>query len=371
MGHGPTIEESAEWDSTGPADPSPKALGYRMPAEWEPHQATWISWPHQAETWPGKLPAAQRAFASMVAILARSETVHINVTGPSMQSQAQRLLTDAGATGNIRFHHFPTNDAWCRDHGAVFVQRSAHPNADRADAESGLAAVDWQYNAWGNKYLPFDLDDRIAAHMAEALTLPRFQAPMVLEGGSIDVNGDGLLLTTESCLLNPNRNPQLSRSDIEQRLQSMLGVDEVLWLGEGIAGDDTDGHVDDLARFVAPNTVVTAVEEDPDDVNYLPLQDNLERLQRFSERQPELKSVTLPMPPALYGETGRLPASYANFYIANSLVLVPCYHAETDRAAIATLSRLFPNREVIGHDCTDLIHGLGAIHCLTQQVPAG
>lgn len=350
-----------------------------MPAEWEPHQATWLSWPHNSETWPGKLPVILPVYARMVAALARSETVHINVNDAAMETQARAVLREAGAHGDIRFHHVPTNDAWCRDHGAIFVCKTkddklpvAHDQSAIQHPTSNIAATDWGYNAWGGKYPPFDLDNQIPAHMAEILGVPRFEGRMILEGGSIDVNGAGLLLTTEACLLNPNRNPHLSRTQIEQQLRAMLGVEQILWLGDGIVGDDTDGHVDDLARFVAPDTVVTVVEADPSDENYTVLQENLERLRlmRNLDGGP-LHIVPLPMPPAVIYQGQRLPASYANFYIANRVVLLPFFNAPTDQRAQHVLQAFFPDREVVGIDCTDLIWGLGAFHCLTQQVPTG
>lgn len=343
--------------------PTPVELGYRMPAEWEPHQATWLSWPHKEASWPGKLHQILPVYARMVAALARSETVYINVNDEVMERQARDLLRVAGAEGDIRFQHFATNDAWCRDHGAIFVVRDG---ADR------LAATDWGYNAWGGKYPPFDLDNQIPRAMAETLGVPRFEGGMILEGGSIDVNGAGLLLTTEACLLNPNRNPQLNRERIEQRLHDYLGVRQVLWLGDGIVGDDTDGHIDDLTRFVALDTVVTAVEADPADENYAVLQANLRRLRAMAdERGGALRIVELPMPPAIVYDGQRLPASYANFYIGNRVVLLPTYGHGNDERAAAILAELFPGREVVGIDCRDIVWGLGAWHCLTQQVPIG
>jgi agmatine deiminase len=343
---------------------TPRQLGYRMLAEWEPHQATWLSWPHKEESWPGKLHLILPVYARMVAALARSETVHINVNDQAMEEQARALLAAANAQGDIRFHHFPTNDAWCRDHGAIFVVRQDD------NQQPAIAATDWGFNAWGEKYPPYDLDNQIPARMAEALGVQRFAGGMILEGGSIDVNGQGLLLTSEACLLNSNRNPALSRAQIEQRLCAMLGVEKILWLGEGIVGDDTDGHVDDLARFVAPNTIVTAVEDDPSDENYGFLQDNLERLQAMRNLDgAPLQIVTLPMPPAVVYEGQRLPASYANFYIANRVILLPTYNHPNDEQARRVLQALFPEREVVGLDCTDMVWGLGAFHCLTQQVP--
>jgi agmatine deiminase len=340
-----------------------------MPAEWEPHQATWLSWPHKEASWPGKLHVIQPVFAQFAAALSRSEPVHININDAEMERTARRLLTKAGAGEDIHFHHFPTNDAWCRDHGAIFVRRETRP---RDDVEMGhLAATDWNYNAWGEKYPPYDLDNEIPRRMAEFLSVPRFSGGMVLEGGSIDVNGCGLLLTTEACLLNPNRNPQLSRQQIGQRLRDLLGVEHILWLQDGIVGDDTDGHIDDIARFVAPDVVVTAVERDSYDDNYAVLQENLHALKAMSRNAFwKFDVVPIPMPPAVIYEGQRLPASYANFYIANRAVLLPGYDRRRDEEAAGILSELFPTREIVTIDCTDLIWGLGAFHCLSQQVPA-
>jgi agmatine deiminase len=300
----------------------------------------------------------------MVAHLADHEEVHINVAGPPMEEEVRRLLVDAGAdSGNVFFHYNPTNDAWCRDHGPIFVQRGE-------EGQTSQAVIDWGFNAWGGKYPPYDLDDVIPTRIAEELGLPAYHPGIVLEGGSIEVNGLGTLLTTEACLLNPNRNPTLSRSDIEDYLRSYLGVSHILWLGDGIVGDDTDGHVDDLTRFVDPTTVVTVVEDDPTDENYEPLQQNLERLTGMIDQDGRpLKVITLPMPRPLWHEGQRLPASYANFYIANGLVLLPTYDPARDAEALTTLQRVFPTREIIGIDCTDLVWGLGAFHCVTQQWP--
>jgi agmatine deiminase len=337
-------------------------LGYRMPAEWEPHQATWLSWPHNPQSWPGKIEQVWPRYAEMVAALVRSETVHINVNNSTMERQAQKYLREAGADGEIVFHYFPTNDAWCRDHGAIIVKNPL--------ATSPLVATDWQYNAWGEKYPPFDLDQKIPGQMANELHIPLREGNMVLEGGSIDVNGEGLLLTTESCLLNPNRNPTMTREQIEQRLQEMLGVETVYWLGDGIAGDDTNGHIDDITRFVGPNTIVTAIETDSSDLNFMPLRENFERLKSFLNPagQP-FEIYELPMPPAVVYEEQRLPASYANFYIANDVVLVPTFLDRRDEQAKEILQHCFPTRKIVGIDCTDIVWGLGAFHCLTQQIP--
>jgi agmatine deiminase len=353
-----------------PSDPTPQQLGYRLPAEWEPHEATWLSWPHKEASWPGKIETIFPVYAQMVAALARSETVHINVNDARMEAAASRHLQQAGAGdeigGKIRFHHFPTNDAWCRDHGAITLKRPA-----TGGASSSRLATDWDYNAWGDKYPPYDLDNLIPAKMAGVLGIPSQKGGMILEGGSIDSNGAGLLLTTENCLLNPNRNPHLMQVQIENRLLEYLGVEKILWLGEGIVGDDTDGHIDDITRFVSPRLVVTAIEDDPTDDNYQPLRDNLRRLESMTDLDGRpLEVVTIPMPPPVVFKDQRLPASYANFYIANTVVLLPTYNHANDEKARATLARLFPTREIVGLDCTDLIWGLGAFHCLTQQVPS-
>jgi agmatine deiminase len=345
--------------------PTPSALGFRMPAEWAPHRGTWLSWPHKGASWPGKFEPVPGIFARMVRELARHEEVHINVGGPDMEEGVRALLQRERADlARIAFHDNPTNDAWCRDHGPIFVQR-------QVDGHREQAIVDWDYNAWGGKYPPYDLDDVIPTRIGRELGLPVFHPGIVMEGGSIDVNGQGTLLTTEACLLNPNRNPNLTRADIAARLRAYLGVDHILWLGDGIAGDDTDGHVDDLTRFVDPTTVVTVVEEDPGDENYLPLQENLQRLRSMRDQDGRpLRVELLPMPPALHHEGQRLPASYANFYIANGVVLLPGYDPERDAEARATLERLFPDRRVVVIDCTELVWGLGALHCVTQQWPA-
>ena len=341
---------------------TPRSLGYRMPAEWAPHQATWLSWPHKEASWPGKLGAILPIYAQAVAALARSEPVHINVNDATMEAQARALLAAAGADGQIQFHHFPTNDAWCRDHGAIFVVRDELPR---------MVAIDWDYNAWGGKYPPYDLDNAIPQQMAAYLELPCLPTAMVLEGGSIDVDGQGLLLTSEQCLLNPNRNPTLDQHAIEVQLRNFLGVEKILWLGEGIVGDDTDGHIDDIARFVAPGVVVAAVEEDPLDENYAPLQENLERLRSMTDLSGRpLTILTIPMPPPISYEGQRLPASYANFYIANSVVLLPTFGHPNDERVRDTLQRCFPQRDIVGLDCREIVWGLGAWHCLTQQVPA-
>ncbi len=336
-----------------------------MPAEWEPHRGTWLSWPHRESSWPGNFAPVPRVVAEMVRHLAPGEEVHINVTDAAMEAGARSVLAERDVpTGNVFFHHFPTNDAWCRDHGPIFVQR------DGADGTREQRITDWGYNAWGGKYPPFDLDDQIPRRVAEHFGIARVEGGMVLEGGSIDVNGLGTLLTTEACLLHPNRNPGLNRDQIEQRLRDTLGVTKILWLGEGIAGDDTDGHIDDITRFTDARTIVTVLEDDPHDENHALLQQNLRRLEEMTDQDGEpFRLVTLPMPRAVVFDGQRLPASYANFYIGNEVVLLPGYDAERDEIARATLQELFPTRRVVVIDCTELIWGLGAFHCLTQQWP--
>jgi agmatine deiminase len=340
---------------------SPAALGFRMPAEWEPHAATWLSWPHKEASWPGKFEVVPPIWVEMVRALAPGEQVHILVNESAPAPAVRALLAAAGVSPSaVTLHDVPTDDAWIRDHGPIFVRRGTE-----------LAVVDFGYNAWGGKYPPWDQDDRVPARVAELLALPRFAASIVLEGGSIDVNGCGTVLTTEQCLLNPNRNPHLDRGAIERTLRAYLGVRHVVWLGDGIAGDDTDGHVDDLVRFVDPTTVVTVLEEDPRDENYQPLRDNLERLRRATDQDGRpLRVVTLPMPEPIFFEGQRLPASYANFYIGNRVVLVPTFNRARDAVALATLAGLFAGRRVVGIDATDLVWGLGAVHCVTQQQPA-
>jgi agmatine deiminase len=344
-----------------PITQTPVALGYRMPAEWEPHIATWLSWPRRdGISFPDSFDRVMPALRAMVEALIESEQVCINICSAAHEAEARRVLHGLPVE-RISFHMIPTNEPWCRDHGPIFLTRDVDPK---------LAIVDWDYNAWGNKYPPFDLDEVAPTRVADILKLPIFYPRMILEGGSIEVNGTGALLTTESCLLNPNRNPRLSRGEIEQCLRDYLGVREILWLGDGIAGDDTDGHIDDLARFVSENAVVTVVEEDRGDENYEPLQENLARLRKMKIDNRKIEIITLPMPREIVREGQRLPASYANFYIANSCVLVPTFADPADEPALSILRNLFPARRIIGIDCRELIWGLGTFHCLTQQQPA-
>ena len=326
-----------------------------MPAEWEPHAGTWLSWPRrEGISFPGRFDEVTPVFAKIVRALSAGEEVFINVCDATHEAEARTVLSENGAWNDqVTFFHHPTNEPWCRDHGPIFLKN-----------DTGRAVVDWDYNAWGGKYPPFHADNTIPGRIATARGLPVFKPGMVLEGGSIEVNGAGALLTTESCLLNPNRNPDLTREQIEQRLRDNLGMTEIHWLGEGIAGDDTDGHVDDLTRFVAADTVVTVIEPNAADPNHAPLAKNRLRLESMP-----FKVIELPMPAPIHHEGERLPASYANFFIGNDVVLLPVFNQPTDADAKGILSDSFPDREVAPIDSTALLWGLGSFHCLTQQEP--
>jgi agmatine deiminase len=342
-----------------PPSALPAALGYRMPAEWEPHAATWISWPHKRESWPGKFEPIPPLYARLISTLAKFEPVNVLAGGAAVMAEAKSLV---GGVSQVHLHDIPTNDAWTRDHGPTFLV---------GPPGSPPALVDWGYNAWGGKYPPFDLDDAVPRHIAELTGRHRFTPGIILEGGAIDPNGCGTILTTEQCLLNPNRNPRLNRADMERYLADYLGSKKILWLGEGIEGDDTDGHIDELARFVGPRTVVAAWEENPDDFNHQPLRENFERLKRMTDQDGQPLEVTpLPMPRPIFHDGQRLPASYCNFYIANGVVIVPQFDDPADRTVVEILGRQFPDREIIDLPARDLVWGLGAFHCITQQEPA-
>jgi agmatine deiminase len=355
-------------------DPHHRQLlnSYRMPAEWERHQATYLVWPHNLDTWPGKFEPIPAVFAQMVAAIAHFEPVRVLVKDADQIDEVRALIGSAGAPDGepvrldrIELIAIPTNDSWIRDHGPIFVNRVARDGTGAAQI-----ALDWRFNSWGEKYGAYDLDDVVPIRLAERYGFEVIEPGIVLEGGSIDVNGNGIVLTTESCLLNPNRNPRLTRAEIEEYLRVYLGVSQVLWLGEGIAGDDTDGHIDDLARFVAPGRIVTVMEGDPSDTNYSVLQENRKRLSAMRDLQGRpFEIASLPMPPALSHDGTRLPASYANFYIPNGGVIMPSFNCAADEQARATLTRLFPGRRVVSIPSIDLVWGLGAIHCLTQQHP--
>ncbi len=335
---------------------TPRSRRYRLPAEWEPHEATWIAWPHNRQDWPGRFAPIPWVYGEIVRKLSRAERIRILVRDDAAAAQATRVLDKAGAKlTNVEFVECPTNRAWTRDSGPLFVK---NPRGE-------VALTWWRFNAWA-KYDDFSLDALVPDTIARIVKRPAWQVDMVLEGGSIESNGAGLLLTTEECLLSDvqARNPGMPRGEVERMLREYLGVDRTLWLGRGIAGDDTHGHVDDIARFVSVDTVVAAWETDRSDANYAPLAENVEIL-----RAAGLRVWKLPMPEPLFFAGRRLPASYANFYIANGLVLVPTFNDPHDRVALSLLAKAFPDREVVGINCTDLIWGLGALHCMTQQQP--
>ena len=357
---------------------SPARLGYRMPAEFEPHAATWLAWPHHASDWPGKFPAIHFVYVEIARALVRSERVRILVSNAAVRARVRKLLAKAHVPAKrLEFFTTPTNRSWIRDFGPIFVRRARAGLSRVTRGESNAVAMtDWKFNGWA-KYPNWRLDNAVNGHLARILKMTRWQPeadgrPVVLEGGSIDVNGRGLLLTTEACLLSrvQARNPGLSRARLEGILEENLGVTNVLWLGRGIAGDDTHGHVDDIARFTDPRTIVAAVEPGRRDPNHAPLAENLRRLRRMHDQDGRpLRIVELPMPAPIIYEGQRLPASYLNFYIANGAVLVPTFNDPRDRIALDTLAKLFPTREVIGIHAVDLVWGLGTIHCLTRQEP--
>jgi agmatine deiminase len=336
---------------------SPRRMGFRMPAEWEPHEATWLAWPHEKSDWPGKFAPIPWLYGEIIRRLSHIERVRILVNDAGAEESVKRILRKSHAELNaVEFLHHPTNRSWTRDYGPLFVKRRRE-----------IAVTHWRFNGWA-KYDNWERDSAVPSRISSALGTRSWETDLVLEGGSIDVNGAGRLLATEECLLSDvqARNPGLSRREMEQALADYLGATEVIWLGRGIAGDDTHGHVDDLARFTSRDTVVTVVEPDNSDVNHEPLKENLARLR--SRR--DLRIVTLPMPEPVYFAGQRLPASYANFYIANRIVLVPMFADPNDRVALNALARLFPDREVVGIPCRDLVLGLGSLHCMTQQQPA-
>jgi agmatine deiminase len=341
----------------------PAKAGYIFPAEWAPHTATWLSWPHKEESWPGKIGLIYSKYCEFIKALTEGELVRINAGTETMKAFAIEQLTMAGADLNkVEFFDFPTNDAWCRDHGPAFLINTETKQK---------AIVDWGYNAWGEKYPPYDLDDIIPAKIAQHFNLQVYHPDIVMEGGSVDFNGKGTVLTTTACLLNQNRNPHLNRQQIETYLQNYYGVEQILWLGDGIIGDDTDGHIDDITRFVNEDTVVTVVEENKSDENYHILQENLQTLKTMRLLNgKQLNIVELPMPDPVRYEGQRLPASYANFYIANTSVIMPTYRCANDDRALELLKTCFPGRKIIGIDSTDIIWGLGSFHCLSQQEPA-
>ena len=343
---------------------SPRVQGFRWPAEWEPHEATLLAWPHDPTTFPGGVDRAERAFAGFASTIGQGERVHLLVTDAGMEARARRVLQDE-APGDIHFHHIPTADVWIRDYGPITLTRDAGTARERL-------SLDFVFNAWGRKYEELLVDTTIPARLERVLQIPRHALPLVLEGGSIEGNGAGTLLTTEQCLLHPNRNPDLDRRGIEAALREALGIEHILWLGEGVLGDDTDGHIDDITRFVGPRTVVTAVQADPREADHAPLMENRRRLAAMQDAAGRaLEVVEIPMPAPLFNDDGdRLPASHINFYIANAGTCVPVFGGPSDDVALRTLARLLPDRPVVPIRCEHLVEGLGSLHCVSQQVPA-
>jgi agmatine deiminase len=343
---------------------TPAQLDYAFPPEWHPHAATWFSWPRpEGISFPGKYHTVPENLARIIREIQSREQVHINVPNDNwefiVRDQLKMFLCP---TRNVFFHYIKTNESWCRDHGPAFViSKSAKPQA---------AVVDWGFNAWGGKYPPYDDDDAVPTRIAEELKLPIFYPKIIMEGGAVDFNGAGTVMTTTSCLLNKNRNPKLSKKQIEKYLKDFYGQKHIIWLGDGIAGDDTDGHIDDLARFISPTKIVFGVEDDPKDENYKILQDNLKLLRTLRDQDGRsFEIIELPMPGVVEHDGQRLPATYMNFYFVNGAVLVPTYRHRNDKKAIAIFQKHLPKHKVIGIDCVELIWGLGAIHCLTQQQP--
>ncbi len=347
--------------NNSPIRETPAQNGFYFPAEWQTHRATWLSWPHKEASWPGKISSIYPSYSLFIKTLAKGEEVCINVNDDKMEGEAKKILQDNEVElANIKFYKIPTNDAWCRDHGPAFL----------IDGNGNKVIVSWLSNSWGNKYPPYNLDIDVPSQISKVLGLKAYFPNIIMEGGSVDFNGDGAVLTTTSCLLNPNRNPDLSQNEIEQYLHEFYGVKQVLWLEEGIVGDDTDGHIDDITRFVKTNRVITMIEEDSKDANYLPLKQNVERLAKMRLINGNaLEIIEIPMPGAKYYEGVRLPASYANFYIANHAVIVPTFKDDKDDIALEILSKQFSDRKVMGIDSSDIIWGLGSFHCLSQQEP--
>ncbi len=342
---------------------TPKSLGYYFPAEFAPHDAIWLSWPHKEESWPGKIASIYPSYTEFVKVVSLTEKVCINVVDEKMRNSAQKMLQLAGVNLElITFYLHPTNDAWCRDHGPAFLLRD--------NPIDPKAIIDWNINAWGGKYPPYDLDDVIPTSIAKALGLPVFNPGIIMEGGSVDFNGAGTVITSKSCLLNKNRNPHLNQTQIETYLSDYYGIDQVLWVSDGIVGDDTDGHIDDTVRFVNEDTVITVVENNVLSPNFDILQQNLKELKQMRLLNgKQINIVELPMPADVIYEGQLLPASYANFYISNGHVVVPTFKCTIDDKAMQIIQSCFPTRQVVGIDSTDIIWGLGSFHCLSQQEP--
>jgi agmatine deiminase len=356
---------------------TPAELGYRMPAEWEPQAAVWMSWPYNLQTWEDHLDGAENAFVEIIRNLTKHEHVNLLVANAKVRSRAEKKLAKAKIRkSNLQIHEIETGDIWFRDYGPLYITKNTIAGLRTRGSKIGStdpqtkAYTKWLYNAYGNKYEDLLIGNEVPNKMP-LQEFTRFDTNIILEGGSIDVNGTGTLITTESCLLSPDRNPHMTKKGIEQAIKDHLGITNVLWLSAGIEGDDTTGHVDDLTRFVDRSTVVTVVEEDENDTNYKPLMENAKRLKYMKdERGERLTVLTLPMPKPFYVGDRRMAASYANFLIANGIVLVPIYNQSSDKEALSTLRKCFPDRDVIGIDCRELIFGYGSIHCATMQEPA-
>ena len=346
---------------SGTGAPTPRQLGFFMPPEWHPHESTWLAWPKNRETWPGRVERIQSLFLELIRLLASGERIDLLVDHGEQEEEVRSRL-DAATCRQVRFHRIATGDAWIRDYGPNFVIRDG--------GEQATAFNHWRFNAWGGRYPELAVDGDVPNRMAPFLDMPRFRPGLVLEGGAIDVDGRGGILASESCLLNPNRNPGRSRNEVEDVLRSHLGACRTIWLGDGLPGDDTDGHVDNLARFVRPDTLVCAVEENSSLPHHRKLEDNRRRL--TLARRPDghrYRIVPLPLPDPVETGLDGLPASYLNFYIANRRVLVPSFGCRQDETARMTLQKLFPRRRALSLNCRDLIRGLGGIHCITLQQP--
>ena len=349
-------------DDKGTTDPA--SQGFAMPAEWTPHAVTWTSWPFDDDLWEGYLEGVREEFAQLVATIARFESVMLNVRDEEAERDArERFKQTENGLKNVTFHRVPLNDVWFRDNGPLFVK----------NAEGKVALTDWTFNAWGEKYSPWDKDDRAPQEVAETLGMKRFAFQEVLEGGALELNSQGVCLTTRSCLLSQHRNPNMTQSEIEAVLRNALGIKHLIWLEAGLEGDHTDGHIDTIVRFVNDQTIICSVEEDEDDPNFMTTQHNLSLLQTLRDSAGDsYKIVQLPLPKKRMELNGvRLPLTYANFYIGNGFVVVPIYHDANDKKALNILRPLFPGREVIGLQATRLITGGGAFHCVTQQQPEG
>ena len=342
---------------------TPKSLGYRLPAEWEKHEATWLTFPWCNDSFPGKMDAILPSYLNFIKTISRGEKVRININDTTLKTKVEGLLKEYSIDeSQIELFIHRSDDVWCRDHGPAFLINN--------NISERKAIIDWGFNAWGGKY-PSENDNRIPSQIAEHFKLPMYKPGIIMEGGSVDFNGVGSVLTTEACLLNKNRNPELSKKQIEQYLHDYYCVENILWLNDGIEGDDTDGHIDDITRFINSDTVVTAIETSMSDNNYMPLKVNLHKLSKMHlENGKQLNIIELPMPHKVIHEGQRLPASYANFYISNNAIIVPTFRCKADDKAMSILAKLFPDRKVVGIDSVDLVWGFGSFHCLSQQEPA-